>query len=272
MTDSIRIAVVQSRVERDIAMNGAHIRGLLDSAAAQGATLALFAEGALSGYAKAQIRDWAEVDWALLEQELAATSAHAARLGVTALVGAAHPVAGRRPLNSLHALPSGIRYDKRYLSHTEITGWYTPGAAPVTLTQTGFSFGLTICIEANFPELFAAYEALDVDCVLHSTYRLGPVGDVMLQGHAAANCLWLAVATPANAGEPPSGIIGPDGRWLVRCGAGVDLAVADLDRNDPRFDIALNKARPWRRTAREGRIYRDALQAATNFSATPLMQ
>jgi hypothetical protein len=29
-----------------------------------------------------------------------------------------------------------------------------------------------------------------------------------------------------------------------------------MDRNDPGFDIALNKARPWRRVAREGSIYR----------------
>ena len=259
MADSFRIAVAQSRIGRDIRVNGAHIRTLLQDAAADGAKLALFPESALSGYAKAQIRNWAELDWMLLEEELAAIGAEAARLGVTALIGAAHAVTGRRPHNSLFVLPSGPRYDKRYLSHTEITGWYTPGFEPVTFDRDGFAFGTTICIEVQFPELFGRYEALGVDCVLHATYGLGPVGDAILQGHAATNCLWLAVATPANADDPTSGIIGPDGRWMARCGAGVGIAIADLNRTDPRFEVALNKARPWRRVAREGRIYREAM-------------
>ena len=258
MADTLRIAVVQSRIESDIEANGAHIRGLLDDAAAQGARLALFPEGALSGYVKTQVRDWADLDWAMLERELAAVSAHARRLGMLALVGSAHALSGRRPHNSLFALPDGPRYDKRRLSHTEVTGWYTPGLDPMTIEQAGFAFGMTICIEVQFPELYAAYEALGVDCVLHATYGLGPVGDVILRSHAATNCLWLAVATPANAAELASGIIGPDGNWLARCGEGVDIALADLDRSDPRFDIALNKARPWRRAARQGQIYRDA--------------
>lgn len=259
MADTFRMAVVQSRIESDIAANGAHIRSLIDAAAAQGARLALFPEGALSGYAKSEVLDWAEVDWVALDAELAALSVHAQKRGLLAVIGSAHAIPGRRPHNSLFVLPSGPRYDKRYISHTEVTGWYTPGTEPVVLQAGGFDFGMTICIEVQFPELFAGYERLGVDAVLHATYGVGPVGDVILQGHAATNCLWVAVATPANTAEPPSGIIGPDGHWMVRCGAGVDIAVAELDRADPRFDIALNKARPWRRNAREGRIYRDAL-------------
>lgn len=260
MGDTVRIAVVQSRIERDIAANGAHIRRLLNDAASMGARLALFPEGALSGYAKAQVRDWAELDWTVLASEMAAVSAHAAALNITAVVGAAHAIPGRRrPLNSLFALPDGPRYDKRYLSHTEITGWYSPGLDAVTLDRAGYAFGMTICIEVQFPELFVAYEALGVDCVLHATYGMGAMGDVILQGHAATNCLWLAAAAPANADNSESGIIGPDGSWMARCGAGVDIAVATLDRADPRFDVALNKARPWRRRAREGGIYRDTV-------------
>ena len=259
MTDTLRIAVAQSRIEQDIEANGAHIRGLLDAAAGQGASLVLFPEGALSGYAKAQVSDWATLDWDRLSQELNAVSAHAAQLDLMAVIGAAHAVPGRRPRNSLFALPGGPRYDKRFLSHTEVTGWYSPGFEPVTFDRDGYTFGMTICIEKSFSEPFAAYEALDVDCILHATYGMGPVGDVILQGHAATNCLWLAAATPANADDPASGIIGPDGSWMVRCGAGVDIAVASLDRADPRFDIALNKARPWRRLEREVVIYRYAV-------------
>lgn len=258
MSASVRIAVLQSRIGPDIAANGAHIRDLLDRAAAEGATLALLPEGALSGYAKAQIKDWAQVDWPLLEQVLAETCAHAKRLGIVAVVGSAHKVSDRRPFNSLHVLPGGQRYDKRRVSHTEITSWYSPGREPLCFNHANYRFGTTICIEVQFPELFADYEALDVDCILHASYGFSPIGEVLLRGHAAINCLWLAAATPANADEPASGIIGPDGEWMARCGPGVDIAVATLDRADPRYDIALNKARPWRRLARIGDIYRQA--------------
>jgi predicted amidohydrolase len=260
MAETTRIAVVQSRIESDITSNGTHIRAMLDRAAAADASLALFPEGALSGYAKAQVKDWDALDWTALATEQALIRRHAEELGVIAVIGSATPVTGRRPHNSLHVLPTYIRYDKRLLSHSEITDWYTPGFKPVTFVQDGFSFGLSICIEVQFPELFAGYEALGVDCILHATYGMGPVGDVILRGHAATTCLWIAAATCANADTPASGIIGPDGNWLARCGSGVDMAIADIDRADPKLDIALNKARPWRRIAREGRIYRDAVR------------
>jgi len=259
MSAPVRIAVVQSRIERDISANGAHIRALLETAAAKGASLALFPEGALSGYCKAQITDWTQVDWPLLSAELAAVKKSARALGIVAVVGAAHPIADRRPHNSVYALPSALRYDKRYLSNTEINDWFTPGIEPKVLCVGDYAFGLTICIEVHFPELYMAYEALGVDCILHATYGVGPVGDVLLRSHAAVNCVWMAVATPANADSPASGIISPDGEWLARCQQGVDIAVATLDRDDPDFDIALNRARPWRRRARQGQIYRDAL-------------
>jgi predicted amidohydrolase len=259
MAETTRIAVVQSRIENDIATNGSHIRAMLDRVAAAGARLALFPEGALSGYAKAQVKDWDALDWPTLAAEQVLIRRYAAELGVIAVVGSATPVIRGRPHNSLHVLPINIRYDKRLLSYSEVTDWYMPGFAPMTFAQDGFSFGLSICIEVQFPELFAGYEALGVDCILHATYGMGPVGDVILRGHAATTCLWIAAATCANADTPASGIVGPNGNWLARCGTGVDMAVADIDRSDPQFDIALNKARPWRRIARQGQIYRDAL-------------
>ncbi|KKC31045.1 carbon-nitrogen hydrolase family protein [Devosia psychrophila] len=257
MPNTIRIAVVQSLVQPDIAANGSHIRDLLEQAGARGAQLALFGEGALSGYVKSQITDWAQVDWAELKQQRHDIATLAKKLGIVADVGTATELPGKRPYNSLEVIPTGLRYHKRFLSNTEITDWYSPGFEPVEFELGNYRFGMTICIETSFPELFAAYEAQDVDCVLHATYGMGAIGDVLLRSHAATNCFWLAVATASNHADPASGIIGPDGNWLARCGDGVDIAVAELDRVDPAFDIALNKARPWRRLARQGQIYRD---------------
>ena len=261
MSSTLSIAVAQSQVTPDIAVNGAHIRELIARAAAQGAGLVLLPEGALSGYAKAQVRSWSGFDWAGLRAELELTAQHCAALGISAAIGSAHPLGpDERPHNSVYIVgPDGApetRYDKRLLSNTEIRDWYTPGFEAVTIERQGFVFGLSICIEMQFPELFADYERVGSDAVLHATYGLGLAGETVLRAHAATNCLWIAVASPANAvAEGASGIIGPDGNWLARCGDGVDIAIAALDRDDPRLDIALNKARPWRRVARAGGIY-----------------
>ena len=91
----MRIAVIQSQITPDVAQHGEHIRAMLAQAAAKGAALALFPEGALSGYAKAQVRDWALLDWRMLEVERETIAKCAQALGVIAVVGSAHFLAGR---------------------------------------------------------------------------------------------------------------------------------------------------------------------------------
>ncbi len=113
-------------------------------------------------------------------------------------------------------------------------------------------------IEIHLPEVFAEYEYLGVDGVLLSTGAgQTPEGTaafaIEAQAHAAANGLWVSFAMSApHSTAAPAGIIAPDGRWVARCpdDGQSALAVADLD-NQPEFiDIAVIKARPWRRLAR----------------------
>ena len=232
-------------------------------AAAGGARLVQFPEGAASGYAKSEITSWDEVDWPALREELEETAALAGSLGLWVVLGSAHPLtAPHRPHNSLYVISDtgalAGRYDKRRCSHTEISDWFSPGEAPLTFAVDGFTFGCAICIEIVFPELFAEYEALGVDAVLVSTYSRDPVFGALARGHAAATSLWIGLAIPAQCSQAlPSSLIGPDG--LVQAEAArngePDLVFGTLDRSDPAFDIALEKARPWRRTARLGEIY-----------------
>lgn len=258
----VTIAAAQSRITPDIATNGMHIRELIVQAAANGARLVHFPEGALSGYIKTEITIWDQVDWALLQQELVQIKACCAEHNIYAAIGTAHRSDDeRRPFNSLLIISDqGIeidRYDKRYLSHTEITDWYSPGANPTTFEVDGYRFGCTICIEMAFPELYAEYEALAVDCILFASYGFGAIGDVLVQAHAATNCVWLSASIPAQRrAEGAAGIIGPDGKWSDRCNAEVGLAIIELDRGNSSYDIPLNKARPWRKAARQGDIYR----------------
>jgi hypothetical protein len=52
-----------------------------------------------------------------------------------------------------------------------------------------------------------------------------------------------------------SGLIGPDGAYLVQVSDGAELVIGELDREAPELNVALNLARPWRASAMEGEIY-----------------
>ncbi|MCU1503823.1 MAG: hypothetical protein JWM12_3177, partial [Ilumatobacteraceae bacterium] len=99
-----------------------------------------------------------------------------------------------RPHNSLYVISDQgriVRYDKRFCSNTEITQFYSPGFEPVVFDVDGYRFGCSICIEVNFPQLFAEYERLGVDCVLLSAWPVDAIFLTKARAHAAINCYWL---------------------------------------------------------------------------------
>ncbi|HWS39218.1 MAG TPA: carbon-nitrogen hydrolase family protein [Actinoplanes sp.] len=253
----IRIAVAQTEITTDPTANGAAIRAALRQAADQGARLVQFPEGALSGYiavSKPHYSGW-NIDWEPVDEQLRLTMELAGELGVWAVIGGNHRLTGEhRPHNSLWVINDKgrliDRYDKRLLSYSEITGFYTPGDHVCTFEVDGFRFGCLICIEVNFPELWA----LDVDCMLFSSYSDDPIFEVIARGHAAMHGYWVAMSLPARYG--PSTVIGPHGYPLRHARTGVpEVICVDLDRADPALDLALNKARPWRAIARAGDVY-----------------
>jgi predicted amidohydrolase len=252
----ITVATLQADMVADVRQNGAHLRAMMREAAQAGARLLHAPEGALSGYVKAQIWDWAEADWPALTEELEETAALAGQLGLWVALGCNHPLPGRRPQNRVHVISDAgavvASYAKRYCSHTEITDWYTPGDQPVTFEVDGFRFGCAICIEVCFPELFAQYERLGVDAVLLSSYAPFAAHGVMARAHAATNCYWLSLSNPtACSAELAASLFGPDGSLVAACKPGsAGLLVNRLDRDDPRYQVALTMARPWRSRAR----------------------
>jgi predicted amidohydrolase len=152
------------------------------------------------------------------------------------------------------------RYDERLLSRTKLSFMYTPGSGPVTFEVDGLRFGCAMGIEVHFPEVFAEYERLDVDGVLISTGPGQTPGGTAAfateaQAHAATNSLWVSFAMAAqHSAAAPAGTIAPDGSWAAQCpGDGHPaVAIADLDNRPESIDIAVAKARPWRRLARAG--------------------
>ncbi|MDO8799264.1 carbon-nitrogen hydrolase family protein [Phenylobacterium sp.] len=263
---TFRLAVAQSLVGLDQHANAAAVRDLMRQARAAGADLAHFPEGAVSGYpsgpGKPHFKGWS-VDWEGLRRELEDIAKLAAELELWVVVGANHRLSGEtRPHNSLYVIsPQGElagRYDKRLISGSELADFYTPGRDPLVFEAGGFRFGLALCIEVNFPELFLEYGALGADVVLFSTYSEDPIFGVMAQAYAAATNCWVSLSAPAQFSRVlSSGVIGPHGYWLsqARRDGQPALAITDLDRADPALDMALNKARPWRAKARTGDIY-----------------
>jgi predicted amidohydrolase len=255
------VAIAQSLITPDVRQNGQHIRALMEQAAAAKARVVHFAEAALSGYVKSHVRSWQGADWTAVREERDRIADLAGELGVWVVLGCNHPLAEPSwPENSLYVISEEgeivARYSKRFCSHTEVTSWYTPGSDPVTFEIEGVRFGCALCIEVCFPELFAEYEQLRVDCMLLSSYSEDPVHGLMARAHAATNCYWVSVVVPAQcSGGLPSMMVGPDGSVIAEGDPGqIRLVLATIDPSAPQFEVALRYARPWRARARE--IYR----------------
>ncbi|WP_193170344.1 carbon-nitrogen hydrolase family protein [Nisaea nitritireducens] len=260
----LRIATAQLPITSDPETNAAAICDLIREAAASGADCIHFPEAALSGYVKTQIKSWSDVDWKALDASLNEVRACCAETGIWAFVGCnhRHPEV-TRPLNSLHIIDGHghavARYDKQYCSNSEITDWYAAGNKPITVDIKGIRLGFLICIEVQFPELFMEYERLGVDCLCLSSGPGLEMFRIQCQGHAASNCFWLSYSVPENGSEKqPSCFIGPDGEILASCGrAASGLVLGEIDPTNLKWDIPVNKARPWRCRARIGEIYRE---------------
>jgi predicted amidohydrolase len=258
----LTMATAQSHVSADVRANGREVRRLLREARSGGASLAHFPVGALSGYTKSQIKDWDEVDWGALGDALRQTAALAGELGLWVVFGCAHRLTPpHRPHNSLYVISDGgelvTRYDKRFLSHTELTRFYTPGKDPCEFEVGGWRFGCALCIEIQFDEVFRAYADRGVDCVLFSSNSDDPMFGIQAQGYAASHGLWVSVSVPAQCSHTlGSRLIAPSGAVLGTVPVTSGLLIETLDAGDPRWDVALNRAKPWRTLAREGAIYR----------------
>lgn len=290
--DPVRLAAAQVTLREDpgdraqLRQSGQDVRELMKKASREGARVIHFPEGAtcsphkrvmsVTGPAEVGPADWDRADWPAIREEVTKIARLAGELKLWTVLGSVHPLTSpHRPHNSLYVISDQgelvTRYDERLLSNTKLSFMYAPGSAPVMFTVDGLRFGCALGIEVHFPEVFTEYERLDVDVILFSSTGAGGDPDATAvfateaQAHAAANSLWVSFALSAQQGAP-AGIIAPDGRWAARCpGYGYPaLAVADIDNEPESRDIAVAKARPWRRLARTG-IY-DAHQVADDRS------
>lgn len=207
---------------------GAEIRDLMRQAHAAGARMVQFPEGAVVYPDKYVMSsgepgtvadaDWDRADWTVLREEAELIARLAGELGLWTAFGSIHPLsAPHRPHNCFYIVSDTGelvgRYDKRFLSSTELTWMYTPGKAALVFEVDGFRFGIALCIEANFPELFEEYERLDVHCVLLSMMCDDETRSLIAQSYAALYNYWVGYSVPAQYGATaPSGVVAPGGR------------------------------------------------------------
>lgn len=257
----LRIAIAQLPITADVHENSDRVQKAMREAAQGSARLIQFPEGMLSGYAKHQIADWKDVDWQIVREELETIMTLAAELKIWVVLGSAHPLTPPNwPHNSLYVISDKgkivNRYDKRVVSHTEVTTYYTAGYEPVVFDVDGFRFGCIICVEINFPKLFIEYGELGVDCLLLSAYPVDAIFYTKARAHAAIQNYWVSMATPTEkAPFISSTLIGPNGEPINKLETEQGLVFAELDPNNPEFDIALTKSRPWRASVARNPAY-----------------
>jgi predicted amidohydrolase len=275
----VRLAVAQSTLRDDprsaaeLRESGREVRRLMREAHEAGARLVHFPEGAtcspqkrllsIDGPDRVGPSDWDRCAWDVLREELAATAQLARELRLWTVLGSVHRLTGpHRPHNSLYVISDrghvATRYDERMLSNTKISYMDTPGSTPLTFEVDGVRFGCSLGMEVHFPELFIEYERLDVDCVLFSSAGAGEHSGIFAteaQAHAATNSYWVSFAMAAqHSVTAPSGVVGPGGDWLARClrDGTASVVVVDIDDSAESVEVAVARARPWRRTARAG--------------------
>lgn len=144
------MAVAQSTVPEDPTERGAlraageEIRALMVEAAGAGARLVQFPEGAIvypskhvmaAGAAGELVpADWSRAAWDVLLKEAESIATLAGQLGLWTVFGSIHPLTPpHRPHNSLYIVSDRgrlvARYDKRFLSDTEVSYLYSPGSS-----------------------------------------------------------------------------------------------------------------------------------------------
>ncbi|WP_427886894.1 carbon-nitrogen hydrolase family protein [Kribbella sp. GL6] len=270
---TLRFAVVQSTMRHDptnadeLRAGGAELRDFIRQAAAAGARLVHFTEGALCFPSKRVMSslgpdevgpsDWTKAEWAVLQSELDQLTVLAGELGIWVVVPSIHQQPEGRPYNSMYVVSDQgkvvARYDERTLSTTKVTWMYAAGKQPVTFDVDGFRFGLALGLDVLFPELFVEYDQLGADGVLvsYATHRVSHHEHVAVQarGCAVNNTSWISFAVPANPESGlAAGVVDPRGEWATQVPAdGLPaLAIADLHHVE-----ATQVGRDFRRRTRE---------------------
>lgn len=147
-----------------------------------------------------------------------------------------------RPRNAAVAIGAGgevlARYAKMHLfSPGGEDRYYSPGESAATFLVEGMAFGIAVCYDLRFPELFRVYADLGAECVLvPAAWPCSRIRhwELFIAVRALENQYYVAGINAAG-GESDRAYCGnsliadPDGETVCRGGAGEELLFARLD-------------------------------------------
>lgn len=248
------VAVVQLNSQDDLASNLGRARHFIDRAADAGAKLVALPENFAFMGEEAQKRELAErLDGAFPGPILAALSEAASTRGVWVL-GGGMPEQSEdpsRPYNTSVLMdPKGAlaaSYRKVHLFDVSLPDGTTlresaatsPGGDEVTTEVEGVRFGLSVCYDVRFPELYRrlVHQGSRVVTV-PSAFTVTTGKDhwhTLLRARAIENQVY--VLAPAQYGKHPRGrqtygkslVVDPWGEVIAQCSEGEGMALARLD-------------------------------------------
>ncbi|KLK89323.1 nitrilase [Methanoculleus sediminis] len=207
-------------------------------AAAAGASLICFPEQFVTGWSPKVPPGSGES----LDGPLAAAFARIARengIAVTGSIVEAGPE--NRPKNTAVVLDEDgellAGYAKVHLFSPEGEDrYYTAGDRITTFSVDGTKFGIAVCYDLRFPELFRIYALAGVECMLvPAAWPCSRLShwETLLPARALENRYYVAgVNTAGRPGAPCCGgslAADPDGTVIGRCGAGEEAISIEVD-------------------------------------------
>lgn len=249
----MRIGLAQLNSRDDKAANLAAAGEAVAGLAARGADLVLLPEMFNHRWTDEANRDQAEPipgpssDWAAAEARL-----HGINLHLGSLIETRATEAGTTRFNtSLLFDRDGreiARYEKIHLFDVELpegicyceSGVVSSGERMVTAEVEGVTFGLTICYDLRFPELYRALALRGADVLLVPAAFTTPTGishwEPLLRSRAIENGCYVAACGqwgPCAPGKSPgyghSMVVDPWGVVIAQCTEGTGIVLADID-------------------------------------------
>jgi deaminated glutathione amidase len=259
----LKVASCQFPISEDITKNSSWIKEQTRLAKIKNCDIVHFAEGALSGYAKADFVSFDGYDWELLWRETDSILALAKELKIWVVLGSAHKLTGdHKPHNSLYVInPEGRivdRFDKRFCTSGDLN-YYSPGDHFTMFEINDVKCGLLICYDLRFPELFREYVKLDADIIFHSfnNSRHGidcihpKIMPITAQARAGTNRFYMSLTNSSAPFGWPCQFITPDGLINGKLEANKPgILISDVDTSIDFYDASL----PYRMDAINGKL------------------